>query len=112
MASNVKNLPLSVIIAATGGDGKALGTVLAHYQRYIRSLATRTLTDEYGNEYYYVDEEIEKRLEARLIYCIVTDFKILRLKAGIKEVGGAFPFRTPFYLNYRSIKTYSKSGMF
>ena len=70
MASNVKNLPLSVIIAATGGDGKALGTVLAHYQRYIRSLATRTLTDEYGNEYYYVDEEIEKRLEARLIYCI------------------------------------------
>lgn len=70
MASNVKNLPLSVIIAA-------MGAVLTHYRRYIRSLATRTLTDEYGNEYYYVDEEIEKRLEARLIYCIVTDFKIL-----------------------------------
>ena len=60
-----------------GGDGQALGAVLTHYRRYIRSLATRTLTDEYGNEYYYVDEEIEKRLEARLIYCIVTDFKIL-----------------------------------
>ena len=69
MASNVKNLPLSVIIAAMGGDGQALGAVLTHYRRYIRSLATRTLTDEYGNEYYYV--------EARLIYCIVTDFKIL-----------------------------------
>lgn len=77
MASNVKNLPLSVIIAATDGDGQALGAVLTHYRRYICSLATRTLTDEYGNEYYYVDEEIEKRLEARLIYCIVTDFKIL-----------------------------------
>lgn len=77
MASNVKNLPLSVIIATTSGDGQALGAVLTHYRRYIRSLATRTLTDEYGNEYYYVDEEMRLRLEARLIYCIVTDFKIL-----------------------------------
>ena len=77
MVSNIKNLPLSVIIASTSGDGQALGAVLAHYQRYIRSLATRTLTDEYGNEYYYVDEEMRLRLEARLIYCIVTDFKIL-----------------------------------
>ena len=53
MASNVKNLPLSVIIAAMGGDGQALGAVLAHYRRYIRSLATRTLTDEYGNQSIY-----------------------------------------------------------
>lgn len=33
MASNVKNLPLSVIIAAMGGDGQALGAVLTHYRR-------------------------------------------------------------------------------
>ena len=77
MAANVKNLPLSVIFVAKSGDGQALGDVLNHYQRYIRSLATRTLTDEYGNKVYYVDEEIRLRLEARLIYCIVTDFKIL-----------------------------------
>lgn len=77
MASNVENLPLSVIIAVMDGDGQALGAVLTHYRRYIRRLATRTFTDEYGNEYYYVEEEIEKRLETRLIYCIVTDFKIL-----------------------------------
>ena len=31
MASNVKNLPLSVIIAAMGGDGQAFGAVLTHY---------------------------------------------------------------------------------
>ena len=48
MAVNVKNLPLSVIFAAKSGDGQALGAVLNHYQRYIRSLATRTLTDECG----------------------------------------------------------------
>ena len=57
MAANVKNLPLSVIFAAKSGDGQALGAVLNHYQRYIRSLATRTLTDECGNKVYYVDEE-------------------------------------------------------
>ena len=50
MAANVKNLPLSVIFAAKSGDGQALGAVLNHYQRYIRSLATRTLTDECGAE--------------------------------------------------------------
>lgn len=77
MAANVKNLPLSVIFAAKSGDGQALGAVLNHYQRYIRSSATRTLTDECGNKVYYVDEEIRLRLEARLIYCIVADFKIL-----------------------------------
>ena len=32
---------------------------------------------EWGNKVYYVDEEIRLRLEARLIYCIVADFKIL-----------------------------------
>lgn len=77
MAANVKNLPLSVIFVAKSGDGQALGAVLNHYQRYIRSLATRTLTDECGNKVYYVDEEIRLRLEARFIYCIVADFKIL-----------------------------------
>lgn len=51
MAANVKNLPLSVIFAAKSGDGQALGAVLNHYQRYIRSLATRTLTDEWETKF-------------------------------------------------------------
>ena len=100
MAANVKNLPLSVIFAAKSGDGQALGAVLNHYQRYIRSLATRTLTDECGNKVYYVDEEIRLRLEARLIYCIVTDFKNL---AGITLRGGStFPF--PYSLSRLSFR--------
>ena len=77
MASNVKNLPLSVIIAAMDGDGQALGAVLTHYRRYIRSLATRVLKDEYGNEYLYVDEDMRMRLETKLICSIVRDFKML-----------------------------------
>ena len=43
MAANVKNLPLSVIFAAKSGDGQALGAVLNHYQRYIRSLGQERL---------------------------------------------------------------------
>lgn len=43
MAANVKNLPLSVIFAAKSGDGQALGAVLNHYQRYIRSLRQERL---------------------------------------------------------------------
>ena len=77
MVSNVKSIPMSIIIAAMNGEGQALGAVLAYYQRYICSLATRRLAYEYGNEYCYIDEEMRLRLEARLIYCIVTDFEIL-----------------------------------
>lgn len=66
MAANVKNLPLSVIFAAKSGDGQALGAVLNHYQRYIRSLATRTLTDECGNDFHKII-----RLTALLGACIV-----------------------------------------
>ena len=68
---------LHLIVKAKSGDENALNAVIHHYSQYIRSLAASVLKDEYGNEYYYVDEEIEKRLEARLIYCIVTAFKIL-----------------------------------
>ena len=53
MAANVKNLPLSVIFAAKSGDGQALGAVLNHYHRLIRSVATRPRTDGCGNKGYY-----------------------------------------------------------
>ena len=42
-----------------------------------RMTGNEAITDECGNKVYYVDEEIRLRLEARLIYCIVADFKIL-----------------------------------
>ena len=90
MAANVKNLPLSVIFAAKSGDGQALGAVLNHYQRYIRSLATRTLTDECGNKVYYVDEEIRLRLEGTVDLLHCSRFQNL---AGITFRGGStFPF--------------------
>lgn len=44
---------------------------------YIRFLAMRPMKDEYGNEHLYVDEDMRLRLEAKLLYSIVTGFKVL-----------------------------------
>ena len=76
MAGQVKPIPVSVILAAVNGEG-ALAAVVAHYQNYIRALATRPLKDEYGNTYLYVDEDMRLRLETKLIYSIVTNFNVL-----------------------------------
>lgn len=74
MAGHVKPIPVPVILAAVNGDDAA---VVAHYQKYIRALATRPVKDEYGNEYLYVDEDMRLRLETKLIHSIVTSFKVL-----------------------------------
>lgn len=77
MAGRVKPIPASVILEAVGGDAEAIAVVVAHYQGYIRALATRPLKDAYGNEYLCVDEDMRLRLEAKLIYSIITGFKVL-----------------------------------
>ena len=69
--------PASVILAASDGDEKALNAVLSHYHGYIRFLAMRPVKDEYGNEFLCVDENMRLRLEAKLLYSIVTCFKVL-----------------------------------
>lgn len=70
-------IPLPVILAASEGDERALNAVLNHYKGYIRFLAMRPMKDEYGNEHLYVDEDMRLRLEAKLLYSIVTGFKVL-----------------------------------
>lgn len=78
MAGSVRPpIPLPVIMAATDGDEDALCAVLSHYQGYIRFLAMRPMKDAYGNEFLCVDEEMRLRLEAKLVYSIVTGFQIL-----------------------------------
>lgn len=62
---------------ASEGDERALNAVLNHYKGYIRFLAMRPMKDEYGNEHLYVDEDMRLRLEAKLLYSIVTGFKVL-----------------------------------
>ena len=54
-----------------------LTAVVAHYQKYIRVLATKPLKDEYGNTYLYVDEDMRLRIETKLIHGSVTGFQVL-----------------------------------
>lgn len=77
MAGQVKPIPVPVILAAVNGDENALAAVVAHYQKYIRVLATKPLKDEYGNTYLYVDEDMRLRIETKLIHGIVTGFQVL-----------------------------------
>ena len=60
-------LPFPVISAAANGDTNAMCAILKHYGGYIAKLCTRTLKDDAGNTYYYVDEEMRNRLQVRLI---------------------------------------------
>ena len=50
-------LPFPVISAAANGDTTAMCAILKHYEGYIAKLCTRTLKDDAGNTYSYVDEE-------------------------------------------------------
>lgn len=77
MAGQVKPIPVPVILAAVHGDEDALTAVVAHYQNYIRALATRPLRDEHANEYLFIDDNMRLRLETKLIYSIVTTFVVL-----------------------------------
>ena len=76
MANPVKPIPVPVILDAINGDEDALSTVVAHYKKYIRALSTRLRRDELGREYLYVDESMCLMLEAKLIYSIVTRFRV------------------------------------
>jgi hypothetical protein len=66
-----KSIPLPVIELAAGGDVDALNAVLKHYEGYIAVLATRRLFDDFGNPHFFVDAELQRRLETKLITAIL-----------------------------------------
>ena len=68
-------LPFETIEAATRGDITAINSVLADFEGYIATLATRTLYDEHGCPCQYLDPELKRRLETKLIVRVL-NFKI------------------------------------
>lgn len=64
-------LPYSTIEAASSGNVDAINAVLAHFERYIVALSTRTLYDENGLPHLCVDAEMRRRLETKLITRII-----------------------------------------
>lgn len=68
-------LPFETIEAAANEDIAAINSVLAHFEGYIATLATRTLYDEHGCPCQYLDPELKRRLETKLIVRVLK-FKI------------------------------------
>jgi hypothetical protein len=68
-------LPFSVIRMAADGNVDAINAVLKHYEGYIAALSTKRFYDENGNPHLYLDEELKRRLETKLITKILT-FKL------------------------------------
>ena len=69
---------MSVIYEAMNGDDLAISAVIAHYRGYIRYLSRRPCRDALGFEHLYVDEDTQRRLENKIIYAVITNFKILK----------------------------------
>lgn len=65
-------IPYPVIEAAVSGDADAVNQVIYHYSGYIATLCKRTGRDEHGNICIYVDEELRRRLEMKLIIAILS----------------------------------------
>ena len=69
--NNTRLLPFPLIEAAASGDVDAINKVLKHYEGYIIALSTRRLFDEDGKAHYFIDDEIRRTLETRLIVKIM-----------------------------------------
>jgi hypothetical protein len=65
-------LPIEIIMAAIGGDEKAMKAVVKHYEGYINALSTKRLYDDDGRQYLFIDDELRHELELKLITRIVT----------------------------------------
>ena len=76
-SGNTRLLPFSVIDAAVNGDVEAINKVLNHYEGYIVMLSTRRMYDEQGKAHLFVDNELRRILETKLIVKILQfDIKI------------------------------------
>jgi len=64
-------LPFDVICEAASGDTTAIEQIINHYSSYIAKLSMRTVYDENGQQHNIVDEDIRRRLEAKLASAIL-----------------------------------------
>lgn len=65
--ANKSLLPYEIIEAGILGDIDALNTILQHYAGYIASLSTQRGFDRQGCPWSWIDDDLRKRLETRLI---------------------------------------------
>jgi len=64
-------LPFDVICEAASGDSIAIEQGIKHYSGYIAKLSMRMVYDENGNQHNIVDEDLRRRLKAKLASAIL-----------------------------------------
>ena len=64
-------LPFDIICEAASGDSIAIEQVINHYSGYIAKLSMRMVYDENGNQHNIVDEDLRRRLKAKLASAIL-----------------------------------------
>ena len=74
-----KPITAEIILAAKNGDNDALATVAQHFMPYIEKVSIHPFYDEYGQRYDFVDEDLRKHIESRLLFQIVYSFDPYRL---------------------------------
>ncbi len=73
--SKYKTIPYETIVSAVNGDPIALNQIVTHFRGFTRSKCIRIIKDDEGNERHYVDEDMQERIEAKLISSIINKFK-------------------------------------
>lgn len=73
--SKYKTIPYETIVSAVNGDPIALNQIVVHFRGFIRSKSIRIYKDSEGNERPCVNEEMQERIEAKLISSIINNFK-------------------------------------
>lgn len=71
MKPNPEILPFPIIVLATHGDVIAMNQILKHFEHYMIKLSQKTLFDEFGNPHIYVESEIKRALETKLIMAVL-----------------------------------------
>lgn len=75
MKNKQKVLTFTIIVLATEGDTLAIEQVLHHFELYINKLSQTIFLDEFGNSYIYIEDDIKRVLEAKLVMAIL-NFKL------------------------------------
>lgn len=68
-------IPYEIIKLAVNGDTEAMNYILKYFDAYMTSLSRKTVFDARGNDYTYVDQDIKRRLEIKLVISVLK-FKI------------------------------------
>lgn len=71
-----RGLSYALIKEATSGNKEAINKVISIYDPYMKSLATRELIDDNGDEYIGIDVDLYDRLKRKLLY-IVQNYKLI-----------------------------------